>query len=242
MIARRPTIQAYAWIGGVLLLVSLVAGGFGEGFVPSQITATNDAAATAHHILKSDALFRAGFASYLVEALCDVGLTVVFYVLLRPVDLVLTLGIVLFRLMATATFAFAELFYFAPSVILSNDTYLKSFSSDQLNTLVLLSLNLYDSGGAMSLVFYGVASIGIGYLMFQSGYLPRILGVVWAIGGACFVLRTFAFVLIPNVPSAILQAPQILALLMLSIWLLARGVNAGKWEARSKASAPGLLT
>lgn len=239
---RRLSIQTYARIGGALFLVSLVAGGFGEGFAPSQLIATGDAAATARHILNSDALFRVGFACYLVEALCDVALTVIFYVLLRPVNLIVTFSVVLFRLMATATFAFGELFYFAPSLIVGNDTYLKSFSPDQLNTLTLLSLNLYGIGGVISLVFYGVASIGIGYLMFRSGYVPRILGVLWVIGGAGFVLRTFADVLVPNIPTAILQAPQILAILILAIWLLAKGVNAATWEARAQAQALLLLS
>lgn len=230
MTPRRSPVQTYARIGGVLFLVSIVAGGFGEGFAPSQLVAPGDAAATARHILTSDTVFRVGFASYLVEGLCDAALTAVFFVLLRPIDQVLTVAIVVFRIMATATFAFAELFYFAPSLILTNEPYLRSFSSDQLNTLTLLSLNLYGVGGAMSLAFYGVASIGIGYLMFRSQYLPRWLGIVWVIGGACFVLRTFAFVLLPAIPGGVLQAPQIVAILLFAIWLLAKGVDAAKWE------------
>src|SRR5260370_2302434 len=227
--------------GGGVLRVVVVAGGFGEGVAPAQLIAPGDAAATARHILNSDALFRIGFAAYLIEAMCDVALTVVFYALLRPLNRILTLGIVLFRIMATATFAFGELFYFAPSLIVGNDAYLKSFSRDQLNTLTLLFLNLYGVGGVIPLVFYGVASIGIGYLMYQSGYFPRILCVLWTIGGAGFVLRTFAVVLVPNVPTAILQAPQILAILILAIWLLAKGVNAPAWEARAQAQAAVLL-
>ncbi len=143
--------------------------------------------------------------------------------------------------MATATFAFGELFYFAPSLIVSNDTYLKSFSPDQLNTLTLLSLNLYGIGGLISLVFYGVASIGIGYLIFRSGYFPQILGILWVLGGAGFALRTFAAVLVPNVPTAILQAPQIVAILIFATWLLAKGVDAAKWEARAQAQGAALL-
>jgi hypothetical protein len=236
MTARRSSIQTYARIGGVLFLVSIVAGGFGEGLAPSQLIAPGDAAATARHILTSDTLFRAGFASYLVEGLCDAALTAVFFILLRPVDLGLTVGVVVFRIMATATFAFAELFYFAPSVLLTNESYLKTFSSDQLNTLTLLSLNLYGVGGSMSLAFYGAASIGIGYLIFRSQYLPRWLGIAWIIGGACFVLRTFTSVLFPGFPGGILQAPQIVAILLLAIWFLVKGVDVAKWE----AAAPSL--
>ena len=177
-----------------------------------------------------------------MEGLCDAALTAVLFVLLRPVDQVLTVAVVVFRIMATATFAFAEVFYFAPSLLLTNESYLKTFSSDQLNTLTLLSLNLYGVGGAMSLAFYGVASIGIGYLMFRSQFLPRWLGIVWVIGGACFVLRTFTFVLFPAMPGGILQAPQILAILLLAIWFLAKGVDVAKWEAAAPSSGLALLT
>src|SRR6202011_3243710 len=128
MTPRRSSVQTYARIGGVLFLVSIVAGGFGEGFAPSQLVVPGDAAATARHILTSDTVFRVGFAGYLVEGLCDAALTAVFFVLLRPIDQVLTVAIVVFRIMATATFAFAELFYFAPSLILTNEPYLRSFS------------------------------------------------------------------------------------------------------------------
>ncbi len=156
--------------------------------------------------------------------------------LLRPVDQVLTIAIVVFRILATAIFAFAELFYFAPSLLLTSESYLKSFSPDQLNTLTLLSLNLYGVGGAMSLAFYGVASIGIGYLIFRSQYLPRWLGIVYVIGGACFVLRTFTFVLFPQFPGTIFQLPQVLAILLLAIWLLAIGVDVPRWEAAAPRS------
>ena len=63
------------------------------------------------------------------------GLTLVLYVLLRPVSRNLALLAVLFRLMSTALFAVAEMFYFAPSLILGGANSLKTFSSDQLSSL-----------------------------------------------------------------------------------------------------------
>ena len=61
----------------------------------------------------SISLFRLGFASYLVEAVCDVTLALIFYVLLKPVHKNISLLAAFFALIATATFAFAEIFYFA---------------------------------------------------------------------------------------------------------------------------------
>ena len=100
--------QTYARIAGVLFLISIVAGGFGEFYVPSTLIVSADATATANNIRASEWLFRLGFAGYLVEALCDIGLTLVLYVLLRRVHEELALLAAFFRLVSTAVFAAAE--------------------------------------------------------------------------------------------------------------------------------------
>src|SRR6185369_7771341 len=106
-----------------LILLSAVFGGLGESYIPSRIIVLGDAAATAHNITSSAMLFRFGFATYLVEAVCDVALAVLFYVLLRPAGRHLALFAAFLSLLATAMYAVAEAFYFAPSVILSGAPY-----------------------------------------------------------------------------------------------------------------------
>src|SRR5438552_10182608 len=133
--ASHASVQPYARIAGVLFLISIVAGGFGELWVPSKLIVSADATATANNIKASESLFRMGFASYLVEAVCDVALALILYVLLRPVRKDLALLAAFFRLVATAIFGTAELFYFGASLILGGADYLKTFSPDQLNTL-----------------------------------------------------------------------------------------------------------
>jgi hypothetical protein len=231
------SIQAYARAGGALFLVSLVAGGFGEFYAPSQIIVTANATATAHNILASASLFRIGFACYLLEAICDVSLTWVFYVLLRPVHPGLALLAVFFRLVATTTFAFAELFYFAPLLILGGDGYLKAFSADQLNSLALLSLNLYGFGSGLFMVFYGIGALLTGYLMFRSGYLPRILGGLLALGGLGFVIDNVALVLAPTHSTFAFAVPVLLAGVCLTVWLLVKGVDGPRWEESAAAAA-----
>src|ERR1700682_1256375 len=96
--AREASVQTYARIAGALFLISLVAGGFGEFFVPSTLIVSADATATAKNIIASNSLFRMGFASYLVEAMCGVGLTLVLYLLLKPVREDVALLAAFFRL------------------------------------------------------------------------------------------------------------------------------------------------
>src|SRR5437870_10495722 len=140
------TIQRYARIAGVLFLLSLVAGGFGEAYIPSKLMVAGDAAATAANIKNFDFLYRLGFAGFLIESLCDITLGLILYVLLKPVSKELSLLAAFFGLMGTALFACAELFYFAPPLIMGGAGYLKTFSPDQLNALVLLSLKFYGYG------------------------------------------------------------------------------------------------
>lgn len=227
---RAASIQTYARIAGVVFLVALVGGGFGEFYAPSQLIVAGNAAATAHNVIASDLFFRLGFLGYLTEAVTDVALTFLLYVLLRPVHANLARLAVLFRIMATATFAFGELFYFAPTLILGGDGYLKTFSPAQLHALALLSLNLYGLVGGLFTVFYGIASMLLGYLMFRSGYLPRILGALWVLGGLGFVTWNVLLVLAPAYVPPFLPVPQLLATVSLGLWLLVRGVDAGKWK------------
>ena len=92
--------------------------------------------------------------------MCDIGLTLVLYRLLRPVREDLALLAVFFRLVSTAVFAIAELFYFAASLILGGAGYLKTFSPEQLNSLALLSLKLSGYGGGIFMLFYNALLLG----------------------------------------------------------------------------------
>src|SRR6185503_7408021 len=123
-------------------------------------------------------LYRLGFATFLIESLCDIALVAIFYMLLKPVNRTLSLLAAFFGLVGTALFAFAELFYFAPLLIMGGAGYLKTFAPDQLNALVLLSLKFYSYGGMIFTAYYGMSWIVRAYLIFRSGYLPRFLGVL----------------------------------------------------------------
>lgn len=232
--------QFYARLAGVLLLISFVAGGFGEWYVPTKLIVPADAAATAANFIASDFLFRLGFASYLIEAVCDVALSLILYVLLKPVHREIALLAVFFGLVSTAVFAVAgELFYFAPSFILRGDDYLTAFSQDQVNSLALLSLKFSAYGGGLFMIFYGVASILRGYLIFRSGYLPKVLGVLLALGGLGFVTRNFALVLAPAFASDLFLPPMIIAIVALGLWLLLKGIDMAKWEEKTRVSRRG---
>src|SRR5205823_10429855 len=211
-------VQRYARIAGALFLLSMVAGGFGEAYVPSKLIVSGDAAATAANLRNFDFLYRLGFAAFLIESLCDTALALLLYALLKPVSKQLSLLAAFFGLMATATFAFAELFYFAPQLILGR-SYLNTFTPDQINSLALLSLKFYGYAGMIFTAYYGMSWIVRAYLIFRSGYLPKFLGVLMAIGGTGFVLRNFLLIFAPAYASDLLLILMFPGGLILTGWL-----------------------
>jgi hypothetical protein len=225
-------VQRYARIAGALFLVSLVAGGFGEAYVPSKIMVSGDAAATAANITNFEVLYRLGFAAFMIESLCDITLVLIMYALLKPVSRELSLLAAFIGLVGTALFAFAELFYFAPPLIIGGAGYLKTFSPDQLNSLALLSLKFYSYAGMIFTAYYGMSWIIRACLIFRSGYLPKFLGVLMAIGGLGFVVRNFLLILAPAYASDVLLMLMFPGGLLLAVWLLVKGVDIPKWKAK----------
>ena len=219
--------QRYARAGGLLILVSFAAGLFGEVYVPSMLAAATGGAMAASSI-NHDGVMRLGFACYLVEAVCDITLTWIFYVLLRPVDRNLILLAALFRVASTATFGAAELFYLAAMQFSGNVAYLKAFSPVQLHALTRFSFDVYGYGSSAP-VFYGVAAVVIGYLIRRSGFLPRAIGILWILGGLGQIANTFILILAPTYAFFWELLPLLLAALTLAAWLLVRGVDVDKW-------------
>ena len=224
------SIQRYSRIAAVLFLLTLVFGFFGEGYAPGRFIVAGDATATARNITDSPMLYRVGFASYLIEGLCDVALAWFFYILLRPVNREIAILSAFFGLVSTAIYAVAELFYFAALIILRNATALAAFSPEQLNALALLSLKIFANCGWIFLAFYGVPSVLRGYLIYRSRYLPKFLGILLIIGGVGFIAKNFLVVLAPSYASNVLLAPMALAGLLLTVWFLFKGVNAQEWQ------------
>lgn len=230
-------VQRYARMAGVLFLISLVAGGLGEAYIPSRIIVSGDAAATVANITNFNLLYRLGFAVFLVESLCDIAIVLIFYALLRPVSRELSLLAAFFGLVGTAIFAVGELFYLAPTLILGNAAYLKTFSQDQLNALVQLSVRFGSFAAMATTAYYGMSWLVRAYLIFRSGYLPKFLAVLMAIGGLGFVVRNFLLILAPAYASTWLLVLMFPGGLGLAVWLLVKGVDLAKWNAKVKAAA-----
>jgi uncharacterized protein DUF4386 len=222
-----------ARITGVVYLLYFLTAVLGEFFLKGFVV-HGDAAATADHILAHQPLFRLGLATGLIATACYVTVTALFYDLFRPVNRRLSLLAAFFSLVGCAILAFASLFQLAPLVVLGGSQYLSAFKVEQLRALALLFLELHGQGVNICFVFFGVYCLLIGYLIFRSAFLPRILGVLMAFAG----LGWLAFL---SPPLATYLSSYILVLgfiaeLVLMLWLLVMGVNVQRWKEQARAA------
>lgn len=225
MTTPPDVLQKYARVAGVAMLLSIVFGGLGEAYLPGKIIVSGDAAATAANIVNHPTLFRLTFASYLVEGMCDIILTVVFYIILKPVDRHLALISAFVGVASMVTFAVAESAFFASSLIVRDAGGMGAFSPEQRNALAYLSLRISTMIAALFLIFYGTASLIRGWLIARSGYIPKWIGVLLMIGGIGFILRTTTYILAPPLSSPILLLPMALGGIPLMLWLLIKGIR-----------------
>jgi hypothetical protein len=232
--------QLYARIGGVLYLIIIVIGFCGESFVRDKLVVSGDVTATANNIVASESLWRISIAGDLILLVCAVALTLILYVLLRPVNKNLALLAVFFNIVEFPIEAASKLCLLAALFLSGKADYLKAFEPHQLHALVRISLMLHDYGFGIDLVFFGFACLVYGYLLFKSGYFPRTLGVLMVIAGLSYLANSFTLILAPAYAGTIFPI-LVLALigeLSLCLWLMVKGVNVSKW--RSQARAGGL--
>jgi hypothetical protein len=135
-------VKAYCRATGLLLILSMLAGWYGELYVPSMMM-TGDAAATADQLRAHGDLFRLGFGAYLIEAVSDIVLAWLLYVILKPVNRELALLSAFFGLVSMSLFAVTKMFYFSAPVLVGGSKYLTAFPPAQLVALASLFLSLY---------------------------------------------------------------------------------------------------
>jgi Domain of unknown function (DUF4386) len=223
-----------ARMAGVFYLLTIVTGIFAQGYVSGRLVVDGDAAATATNILTHKSLFQLGFTVYLVEMACQIGITALFYHLLKPAGKTVSLLAAFLGLAGCVIKTMSRLFFFAPLLILGGAHYLSVFSPEQLRALALLFLDVNDHGAAIAMAFFGFYALLTGYLMIRSTFLPRILGVLSVVAGVCWL--TFLWPPLGYRMFPYLAPYGLLVTVALILWLLVVGVNEQRWKEQAGAA------
>lgn len=217
-----------ARIAGVLYLLIVGFGLLAQVFVRDALVDYNNATITATNILASGFWYRFGFVSELMMLVCDIGVMAILYILFRDFNRNLSLVSTFFRLASILILSVIALSHFAALFFLGDAAYLTVFNPDQLNALALLSIKLHGAGYNISLFFFGIHLIFLGYLICQSRLFPKVLGILLLIGGICYNVNSLTWFLFPDFVNTIYPAiliPCSIGELLFGLWLLVKGIR-----------------
>jgi membrane-associated PAP2 superfamily phosphatase len=228
-----------ARVAGALYLVNIIAGAFGIGVVPGLVIVPGDAAATAHNLQAHELLYRLGLVAHLVTTVTNVPLAVIFYDLFKVVSRRLALLVVFFTLVGTAIEAAGLVSQFAPLVLLGGEPYTGALPAAHLQALAYLPGDLSAAGYSVTEVFFGFYAVCIAWLVLDSTFLPRPIGLLMALDGLAYLTYSFANLLAPGLAAHLIPwilLPSLLGEGSLCLWLLVVGVDVERWQGRARAA------
>jgi len=222
-----------ARVAGFLYLIANIFAPFTLLYLPSRFIVRGDAAATANNVIASESLFRFGIVGNLFTFIANIFLALALYQLLKVVNKNMASLMVILFLVGVPIAMLNELTQLAILQLLGGADYLKAYPTDQLQALAYLLLRLHDQGLLIAHIFFGLWLLPMGYLVFKSGFIPKIVGVLLVIAGVGYVVQSFAAFLGYNVNIILFTG---LGELVFLLWLLIKGVNVEQWKKRALES------
>ena len=220
MNSNKKTARIAGFLYFMYIVTSFIANMFGR-FV------SVDAPVTVNHIMAHESQFRIGFVISLFSVVLFLLAAWYLYVLLKPVNKNIALLFLLLNLGGFAILVLSHLNLFASLLLLSGADYLKVFQPDQLQAQAMLFVNLYKNGAIIAQIPYGIWLFPLGYLVFKSDFLPKILGILLIADGFGLLIYVCQRFLLPGYE--IISYPclvvSFIAEISLTLWLLIMGVK-----------------
>ncbi len=179
-------------------------------------------------IVTNAALFRLGLVVALVTGFLFLIVAWGLYVLLRRVNRDLALLFLLLNAVGVAI-AGASMFPLV-SAMQQGDaaSHMQAYSAAQLEGLAYLSIGVYRTGFVTAQLFFGTWLFPLGYLVYRSRSLPRLLGVLLVLDGVAVLIWFLQALLLPDHPE--IRYPGLVVSFVaevgLALWLLVKGVKA----------------
>jgi len=218
------SLRKAALVAGIALLVMTLLGPFSNFFVLQRLFIPGDAAATAENLVASTGLLRLGIASFLLVIILDVIVAWALYILLKPVNRSLSLLTAWFRVVYAAIFGMALISLINILPLFSGGDYLTLMGPDQIQAQTMLFFNGFNMGWNIGLIIFSLHLLLLGYLVYQSGYMPKFLGVLLIIAFVGYAVDGFGMLLLENYNLTIAMF-TFLGEVVLIFWLLIRGTK-----------------
>lgn len=218
-----------ARVAGILYLIVVLSGIFHLMYVPAKLIEENNPSATIGNIISSETLFRLGILGGLICFTSFLLLPLVLYKLLSPVNKTHAVLMVILAVVSVPISFTSMLNKLAVLTLISKASYLSVFEADQLQAQVMLCLDYYNNGIQIASIFWGLWLFPFGYLVYKSGFLPKVLGILLMIGCFGYLINFFGDFLFPAYNksgiSAFITIPGSVGEIGICLWLLIIGLK-----------------
>lgn len=218
-----------ARIAGGLYLIVVLTGIFSLAYVPSKLISWDDPSVTLQNIITSETLFRLGIFASIICYIAFLILPLALYQLLQEINKTYALSMVLLAVISVPISLINLSNRFAVLTLISQSDYLHSMSIEQLQTQVMLYLDYYNNGIQIVSLFWGLWLLPFGYLVFKSGFLPKILGIFLMAGCFGYLLNFTGKFLSPfyieSGVSKFVAIPATIGEIGMCLWLLIIGIK-----------------
>jgi Domain of unknown function (DUF4386) len=213
------TLRQAALVAGFTYLLNPVT--YAEYVYPKLVIPGN-IEQTAQNITVHGGLFLAAVFCYFISFVGDVVLAWALYLLLAPVNRSLSLLTAWFQLVYAAVALVGWLNLVTVYRLLTTPDYQTLFGTGPLHAQVQLLLRSFRYDWSISLIIFGIHLVLLGYLIYRSSYIPRIIGVLLVIDGLGWMTDSLSPYFFPNAPLRFISI-TFFGELVFMFWLLSRG-------------------
>ena len=214
-------------LAGLLYLLGSIPGFFALIYVPGKLIVHGDPMATAHNIAASGSLFRLGIFADLAGQAIFIFVALALYHLLKGVDQRHALTMLVLLLVSIPIAFLNELNSVAALTLARGTDFLSGIGEPQRIALMRLFLNMRGAGFDVAGVFWGLWLFPLGLLVYRSGFIPRILGILLMIGCFAYLANSFTSLVLPQYEAGVSRwmSPIQLVEILFMLWLLIVGAK-----------------
>jgi hypothetical protein len=187
---------------------------------------------TARNILAHPTQFRIALTLFLTYSVGTAVLAGALYIILRPINHYLALLGALFRLVFGMSWLMSAIHSLGALRWLGTTQYLQTFETDRLQVLARVTMAQTFDDYYVGLPFFGLAVTVCAWLWLKSNYIPKRLSIFGVIASAWCVVCAYLFLIFPDfnkiVNDYIFDTPMALFELIVSFWLLFKGLKSGE--------------
>jgi len=192
------SIRNSALIAGISLLLMAIIAPIANFAIIQKLIDYSDATTTVENIVASNGLFRIGISLFLIVALLDIIVAWALYVFLKPINRQLSLLAAWLRIVYATILIAVLVNLLNVLALLSGADYLSGFTTAQLNTQVMIFLNMFTRGWEFSLIVFGFHLLLLGYLILKAGYMRKILGSLVILAALGYLIDGFGRLLLTD--------------------------------------------